>query len=317
MAFSTRSSRTSAPSAGLAGKTVDAYAADLEVYFEGLRARGITVQAAVRREDVAGAPRRAGARRAGRRGRRRGTSRPSRSSTVSRGRELARGPDRGPRHAAVGRGSSPSSCTLDEVERLLAARRTIHDPPARATGRCWRCSTPTGLRVSELVRPARLDDVQPAAGYLMRAGKGSKERVVPLGRQARRRGARRTSRPARRRCSRGAACRALFVTPRGGPIPAHGLLEAVAAVRAEGGHPQAAFSPHKLRHSFATHLVERGADLRAVQAMLGHADLPTTQIYTHVNAARLRAVYDRHHPRSRRGAGAGATPGGAGARPPR
>jgi integrase/recombinase XerD len=189
----------------------------------------------------------------------------------------------------------PKCLGLEEVDALLAA-------PDVQTTLGLRDRTlievlyATGLRVSELVG-LRITDVRLEAGYLQCLGKGSKERVVPLGDEAMAwvKTYLRDARPAlaRRRDSPW-----LFVNARGGArlsrigfwkvLKAHGRR---AGIRAQ-------LSPHVLRHSFATHLLERGADLRAIQAMLGHADLSTTQIYTHVLEARLRHVYDRFHPRA-------------------
>ncbi len=153
----------------------------------------------------------------------------------------------------------------------------------------------TGLRVSELVG-LRLTDVRIDQGYVQCLGKGRKERIVPLGDEAaswvRRYVA--DSRPtlARRRESPW-----LFVNARGGAkLTRSGFWKLLRAYGLAAG-VRGPLSPHVLRHSFATHLLERGADLRAIQAMLGHADLSTTQIYTHVLEARLRHVYDTFHPR--------------------
>jgi integrase/recombinase XerD len=153
----------------------------------------------------------------------------------------------------------------------------------------------TGLRVSELVG-VRVADLHLAEQYLTCIGKGSKERLVPIGEQAaawieRYRGG------ARAKLLKGRTSPRLFVNARGGPLSRVGFWKIVKQYARKAGLPRMV-SPHVLRHSFATHLLERGADLRAIQLMLGHADLSTTQIYTHVLEARLRAVYDRFHPRA-------------------
>jgi integrase/recombinase XerD len=155
----------------------------------------------------------------------------------------------------------------------------------------------TGMRVSELIaiRPA---DIHLDASYLQCTGKGDKQRIVPMGEQAAswvERYVREARGPllGKRRSPR------LFVNARGGGL---GLTRVGFWKILKGYARQAGLtstlSPHTLRHSFATHLLERGADLRAIQMMLGHADLSTTQIYTHVLEQRLRSVYDRFHPRA-------------------
>jgi integrase/recombinase XerD len=155
----------------------------------------------------------------------------------------------------------------------------------------------TGMRVSELVA-IRSADLHADAQYLTCVGKGNKERLIPIGEQASawvqryERDVRREL-AARRAGARGAPC--LFLNARGGSLSRVGFWKILKHHARAAGVP--AVSPHVLRHSFATHLLERGADLRAIQMMLGHADLSTTQIYTHVLEARLRTVYDRFHPR--------------------
>jgi integrase/recombinase XerD len=156
----------------------------------------------------------------------------------------------------------------------------------------------TGMRVSELVglRPA---DINLEASYLTCTGKGDKQRIVPIGEEAARwvREYLRDGRPqllgSRRRSPR------LFVNARGGGagLTRVGFWKILKGYARQAGL-KGAISPHMLRHSFATHLLERGADLRAIQMMLGHADLSTTQIYTHVLEQRMRTVYDRFHPRA-------------------
>ncbi len=153
----------------------------------------------------------------------------------------------------------------------------------------------TGLRVSELVG-VRLADLHLGEQYLTCVGKGSKERLVPIGEQASS-WIRRFAAQSRRQLLKGRASPRLFVNARGGPLSRVGFWKILKRHARDARLPRS-ISPHVLRHSFATHLLERGADLRAIQLMLGHADLSTTQIYTHVLETRLRTVYDRFHPRA-------------------
>jgi len=153
----------------------------------------------------------------------------------------------------------------------------------------------TGMRVSELLS-VRAVDLHLDEHYLSCIGKGNKERLIPIGEQAAMwiRTYQREGRPVllkRRSATR------VFVNVRGGPLSRVGFWKILKAYGVRARLP-GSLSPHVLRHSFATHLLERGADLRAIQMMLGHADLSTTQIYTHVLEARLKTIYDRFHPRS-------------------
>jgi integrase/recombinase XerD len=279
---------------GLSGKTVDAYAADLTVYFEDLRALGIHAVEQVKQEDVAEHLRRLG---------QRGLSRRSQARHLAAVRgfhrfliaeKLAQKDPTEDLDTPRSARKLPSFLTLEEVEQLLAAPDERH-PEGLRDKAMLELLYATGLRVSELCGLG-INDVQLGAGYLVAKGKGSKERVVPVGSvavekvQAYLAGTRQLLLKQRE-------SRALFVTRRGGAFTRMGFWKLLKRYALKAGIRKP-LSPHKLRHSFATHLVERGADLRAVQAMLGHADLGTTQIYTHVNGARLRAVYDQHHPRS-------------------
>jgi len=158
----------------------------------------------------------------------------------------------------------------------------------------------TGMRVSELIN-VRAADLHLDEEYLTCIGKGDKERLIPIGSQAAEwmRSYQRSGRPAlagRARKIRRVEPR-LFLNSRGGPLSRVGFWKVLTAYGRRAGIGPS-ISPHVLRHSFATHLLDRGADLRAIQMMLGHADLSTTQIYTHVLEARLRSVYERFHPRA-------------------
>ena len=153
----------------------------------------------------------------------------------------------------------------------------------------------SGLRVSELCA-VELNDLNLTLGYLRVTGKGNKQRVAPMGQTAIRaiEAYVTAGRPA---ILKGRASRYIFVTSRGSKMTRQGFWKLLAAHGRSCGlfHN---LSPHVLRHTFATHLLEGGADLRSVQTMLGHADIGTTQIYTHIARDRLRAVVDRHHPRA-------------------
>jgi integrase/recombinase XerD len=152
----------------------------------------------------------------------------------------------------------------------------------------------TGMRVSELIS-VRAADLHLDEHYLTCIGKGNKERLIPMGEQAAL-WIRRYQSEGRQALTKGRSSPRLFVNARGGGLTRVGFWKILKGYGRRANLPSS-LSPHVLRHSFATHLLERGADLRAIQLMLGHADLSTTQIYTHVLEARLRSIYDRFHPR--------------------
>ena len=179
--------------------------------------------------------------------------------------------------------------SIEEADRLFAAADTLQEKL------CVYGLLETGLRVSELVT-LQLSDVDLEVGYVRCRGKGSKERVVPLGAEAQT-WTRRYLASARPVLARGQSSSALFLNRFGRPLTRQGFWKLLRAYARAAGIGRRV-TPHTLRHSFATHLLERGADLRAVQMMLGHADISTTQIYTHVSRAHLKAVYDRYHPRA-------------------
>ena len=188
----------------------------------------------------------------------------------------------------------PDFLSVEEVDALLGA-------PDRLTARGVRDAAmletlyATGLRVSELVT-LRLRDVNFEAGYLLAYGKGRKQRVVPIG-EAAVAAVRAYVDGARPTFARTRVLDTLFLTHHGRAMTRQGFWKLIGRYASAAGIRKR-ISPHKLRHSFATHLVERGADLRAVQAMLGHADIGTTEIYTHVSRGHLRAVYNRFFPRA-------------------
>jgi integrase/recombinase XerD len=186
----------------------------------------------------------------------------------------------------------PKFLDLEEVDRLLA-QPDVSNPRGLRDKALISVLYATGLRVSELIG-LKLSNLHMEDGYLTCVGKGDKERIVPIGQEAIE-WVRKYMDEGRPQLV-GRASPWLFVNARGGPLSRVGFWKLLKEYGVKAGITHN-ISPHVLRHSFATHLLDRGADLRAIQMMLGHADLSTTQIYTHVLEARLRAVYDRFHPR--------------------
>ena len=184
----------------------------------------------------------------------------------------------------------PHFLAVDEVDRLLARPDCCTVAGARDKA-MLEVLYASGLRVTELVElPLSAIDLQ--TGVVRVRGKGGKERIVPVGERAREALSAYLSGP-RQRLLGTRHCTDLFVTPRGGRMTRQGFWKLLGRYARAAGIEQRVY-PHTLRHSFATHLLERGADLRAVQAMLGHADIATTQIYTHVDRERLKTVIAKH-----------------------
>ena len=193
----------------------------------------------------------------------------------------------------------PKSLAGAEIDSMLASTEGRGDSAlAAAIARRDRAMLEVlyaaGLRVSELVN-MKLEDLKLDMGHVLVRGKGDKERIVPLGRASQEaiRGYLAEARPA---LLAGKVSPVLFVRRGGGRLSRQRVWQMVKAASAAGRHA----SPHTLRHSCATHMVENGADLRTVQTILGHADISTSQIYTHVALDRLRNVYRSHHPRAKK-----------------
>lgn len=281
---------------GASPRTVDAYAADLSGWLAALGRRGIADVDAASRDDVAAHLQSLSLRGLSARSQARHLASMRAFHRFLIAERLARGDPTEDVDTPRSARKLPVFLTLEEVETLLAAPDVRTNEGARDRAMIELLYA-TGLRVSELCR-LTVNDVQLQAGFVTTMGKGKKERLVPLGRFAQESIAAYLARP-REAILRGRTSRALFVTRNGRAFTRVGFWKLLRRYARAAGIDKA-ISPHKLRHSFATHLVERGADLRAVQAMLGHADLATTQIYTHVAQGHLQALYDAHHPRSLR-----------------
>jgi integrase/recombinase XerD len=195
------------------------------------------------------------------------------------------------------RRSLPGYLRLDDVEKLLELPDQT-TPLGLRDRAMLEVLYSTGLRVSELTS-LRVMDLDTKVGCVRCIGKGDKERIVPVGRKALAIVEKylRDGRTALIGTTRGNAGSYLFVNRRGGRISRVGVWKIFSSYGRKAGL-RVPLTPHMLRHSFATHLLERGADLRSVQLMLGHSDISTTQIYTHVVEERLKQIYKAHHPRA-------------------
>jgi integrase/recombinase XerD len=187
----------------------------------------------------------------------------------------------------------PDVLTIDEVKRLLDA------PDPKKPSGCRDAAMlellyAAGLRVSELIT-LKLQDVNLTAGYVRVFGKGAKERVVPIGQYAQEK-IRRFITGARQALLKDRISATLFVARAGKPLSRQGFWKLIKRYGLRAGLRKV-ITPHTMRHSFASHLLEGGADLRAVQTMLGHADIATTQIYTHVARDHLKYLHQKFHPR--------------------
>jgi integrase/recombinase XerD len=186
----------------------------------------------------------------------------------------------------------PAVLTGEEVLRLLKAP-DLNTPRGVRDAAMLHTMYACGLRVSELVG-LTLGDVQLEGGFLQAFGKGQKRRLIPLGTVAREHIAAYVD-TIRGRFAK-ASARTVFVTERGTAMTRQAFWKLIRRYAVQAGITKA-LSPHKLRHSFATHLLRNGADLRAVQTMLGHSDIATTQVYTHVLGDHLQSMHERYHPR--------------------
>ena len=199
----------------------------------------------------------------------------------------------------------PKSLAVDEIDQMLASIKSKDDDPrSHALAERDRCILQViyaaGLRVSEVIN-LRTSDLNLEAGYVIVRGKGDKERIAPLGKSAQQ-AIIAYVKNARSILTRGKSSAVLFVDVSGTALTRQRVWQIVnhaskVANKGEGHHTA---SPHSLRHSCATHMVGNGADLRTVQTILGHADISTTQIYTHVAAEQLKQVFRAKHPRAKR-----------------
>ena len=187
----------------------------------------------------------------------------------------------------------PDILSRDEVDLLLSQPDTTNDLGLRDKA-MLELLYATGLRVSELIN-LRLNNINLEVGFIRTFGKGSKERIVPMGDKAIK-ALKSYISNVRNRLIKGKSGSILFMNSRGRPLTRQGFWKIIKKYGTMAGIAKK-ITPHRLRHSFASHLLEGGADLRSLQMMLGHADISTTQIYTHVSRERLKDIHKKFHPR--------------------
>lgn len=192
-------------------------------------------------------------------------------------------------------GRLPKTLSETQVERLLAAP-DVDTPKGQRDRAMLEIIYASGLRVSELVN-LKLHEISFDQGVVRVMGKGSKERLTPMGEEASD-WLRRYIGDGRAKLLHGRLCDAIFVTNRAAPMTRQRFWTLIKTYARQVGIAERLISPHVMRHAFATHLLNHGADLRVVQMLLGHADITTTQIYTHVARERLKALHEKHHPRA-------------------
>jgi integrase/recombinase XerD len=197
-------------------------------------------------------------------------------------------------HLPAGARKLPHTLSADDVGKLLA--QPDPQPLGVRDQAMLELLYATGLRVSELIA-LQMQQINFDGNFLTVKGKGSKVRAVPFGKWARQKLLTYIG-EARRRLLKGKSSVFVFINRSGQPLTRQGFWKLIRGYALAAGIEKRV-TPHTLRHSFATHLLEGGADLRSVQSMLGHADISTTQIYTHVNGARLKEMHRRYHPRER------------------
>lgn len=190
--------------------------------------------------------------------------------------------------------SIPGVISLEDVERILAVPDDSTPEGIRDLA-MLEVLYATGIRVSELIG-LKLNEVNFEMGFVIVYGKGSKERIVPIGEKAQEK-LKFYMEHSRSSLLKSREAKELFVTRRGRGMTRQGFWKLIKNYALKSGITKD-ISPHTLRHSFATHLLERGADLRTIQIMLGHSDISTTQIYTHVEGERLKVIHKKYHPRS-------------------